>query len=179
MKKIIAFLLALTIMCFSFAACNKPSDAQDDAANNTDPKDKVELSLENFNTYFEFVEEPIFTKNSSGETDALRLRHYYKLKSDYKIDLEKSSIEITYNHTYRSRPITVNFKDQTFKFGAQSGSKKLINDRVIDKLSMINYLQCAILLLQPDKVTKDTKETLYYDDFELTSVKGTLYFVNE
>lgn len=180
MKKIIALFLAITIMCFSFVACNKTPDEQEGTSTNEQtPKDMVELTLENWDTYFEFIEESFFTKDASGKVDALRFRHYYKLKSDYKIDLEKSSIEIIYKHSYRSRPVTVDFANQTFEFGAKSGEKKFITDRAVNKISMINYKDCAVLLLQPDKVTSKTKETLYYDDFELTSVKGTLYFVSE
>lgn len=181
LKKILAILLALVIMCFTFVACSDNTDKDPENTEKTEQNatDSVELTLENFDTYFEFVEESFFTKDSSGNVDALRFRHYYKLKDDYKVDVEKSNIEIVYNHSYRSRPVTVDFNNETFEFGQKSGEKKTIENRTINKLTMINYKDCAILLLQPDKVDKNTKETLFYDDFELKSVKGTLYFTAE
>ncbi len=181
MKKFIALLLALTIMCFSFVACDN-SQTPDEVPSSDEqqvPKEKIELTLENWDTYFEFIEESFFTKDTSGKTDALRFRHYYKLKADYKIDLEKSNIEIKYKHSYCPTSITVNLGNETFKLGSATGEKKIIDERTINRLSMITTEVCAVLLFQPDKVTPDIKETFIYDDFELTEVKGTLYFINE
>lgn len=181
LKKILAVLLALIIMCFTFAACSNKTDNDPENPDVTEQNstDSVELTLENFDTYFEFVEESFFTKDSSGNVDALRFRHYYKLRDDYKVDVEKSDIEIVYSHSYRTRPITVDFNSQTFEFGQKSGEKKTIDSRTVNKITKISYKDFAILLLQPDKVDKNTKETIFYDDFELKSVKGTLYFTAE
>lgn len=183
MKKILAILLALVIMCITFAACGDNADDETgkETTENTEQTsaETVELTAENFDTYFDFVEESFFTKDSEGNTDALRFRHYYKLKADYNIDVEKSSIELVYTHTYRSRPVTVDFNNETFEFGQKSGEIKSIGTRTINKLSMITSTDCAILLLQPDKIDKTASETLYYDDFEIKSVKGTLYFTAE
>ncbi len=181
MKKIIALLLTLILMCFSFVACD---DSTNDDTKETEttvqiPKDKVELTLENFDTYFDFVEESFFTKDSSGEVDSLRFRQYYKLKNEYKIDLEKSNVEITYNHSYCSRPIHVDFNTETFKFGDNSSNKEIFENRKINKIQMITPTDYAIFLFQPSKIEKGTSHALYYDDFELTSVNGTLYFINE
>ncbi len=180
LKKIIALLLALTIMCFSFVACDNSKNPDEEPSSTEDtPVESVELSLDNWDTYFEFVEESFFTKDSSGNVDALRFRHYYKLKSDYKIDLEKSSIDISYKHTYCKRPITVDFSKETFELGNALNEKQYNNTITIKTLSMITPDVCAILLLQPNKVSTKNAEIDYFDDFELTGVKGTLHFINE
>ncbi len=179
LKKIIALLLALTIMCFSFVACNNNNPEEENSTNEQTPVESVELTLENWDTYFDFVEESFFTKDASGNTDALRFRHYYKLKSEYKIDIEKSNVEILYKHSYQIRPITVDLNNKTFSLGDSTEEKQIISERSVNAISMMTNTDYAVLLLQPNKVTKDTKETFYYDDFELTSVKGTLYFISE
>lgn len=182
MKKIIALLLAITIMCFSFVACDSnktPDESENTSANEQDAKDSIELTLENFDTYFEFVDDPIFTKNSSGEIDALRFRHYYKLKEEFKIDTEKSTIELTYKHSASTRDITVDFKNEKYTIGSVEKDKKMIENRVVNKISNITYKDVAILLLQPDAVKSESALFTYYNEFELTSVKGTLYFINE
>ena len=86
MKKIIALLLALVIMCFSFVACsdNTNDDKNGNEATEQAPNNEVVLTLDNFDTYFEFIEESFFTKDSSGNYTQLRFRHYYKLREEYK-----------------------------------------------------------------------------------------------
>ncbi len=180
LKKIIALLLALTIMCFSFVACdNSKNPDEEPSSTEKTPVESVELSLDNWDTYFEFVEESFFTKDASGKVDALRFRHYYKLKSDYKIDFDKSSIEIVYKHTYCKRPITVDFNKQTFELGDATNEKAYNNEIPVSTLSKITNTDYAVLLLQPNKVSTKTAEIDYFDDFKLVSAKGTLHFINE
>ncbi len=185
MKKFIALLLALTIMCFCFVACSNNTDDEPKETESTEvapqdevaPEGEVKLTLENFDTFFEFVEEPFFTKDSSGKTDSLRFRHYYKIKDTYKIDITKSNVEITYKHSYTLRPITVDFNSETFEFGSESNEKQIIKDRKINSIQEITAQNFAILLFQPSKIDKSTVTTPYYSDFEVTDVNGTLYFV--
>lgn len=179
MKRFIALLLA-GIMCLALVACEKTPDIQDDTPSTEETsKDMVELTLDNFDTYFEFVEDPIFTKDSSGNVTHLRFRSYYKLKDEVKIDKEKSNIEITYKHNSCIRDIEVDFANQEYTLGTHIKEKQIIENRVINKISDLTYKDSAILLYQPDAIAKGQKEFTYYDSFELTSVKGTLYFVAE
>ena len=99
MKKFLALLLA-AVTCLSLVACNneqKPEEPNDSTGKEDVVKlGEVKITKDNFDTYFEFVEEAFFTKNSNGEVNALRYRHYYKLKEDFNIDVTKSNISLDY-----------------------------------------------------------------------------------
>ncbi len=178
MKKIIALLLA-TIICLSLVACNNPSEGKDENPSTTEEVeiDHVELTLENFDEYFEFIDEGIFTKNSSDIIDALRFRQYYKLKDNVKIDMEKSNVSIEYKYKSSIKDITVDFKNQKYTIGNNEKDVKIIENIKVNKISNITYKDCAILLYQPNAVKEGAKEFNCLSDFELTNVTGTLYFV--
>ena len=185
MKKIIALLLALTIMCFSLVACsddttkepNKEEKTTETAENAS--KDSVKLTTENIDTYFDFVEESFFTKDSSGKYSQLRFRHYYKLKEEYNIDFTKSTVKLVYNYSSSTKKVNINFDTQEFTLGEQVGEKTNLENIVIDKISQLTYKDYAILLLQPTHASKGDKEIEYLSDFKLVSVEGTLYFAEK
>ncbi len=183
MKKIIALLLALTIMCFSFVACsdNQNEDPKNDENQTTEQtsKDSVELTAENLDTYFEFIEESFFTKDSSGNYTQLRFRHYYKLREEYKINAEKSTINLVYNYSSVNKKVKINFNTQEFTLGEEVGEKTNLTNIVINKISQLTYKDYAILLLQPTHASKGDKEIEFLSDFEIVSVEGTLYFAEE
>ena len=178
MKKAIALLLALVIMCFTFVAC---SDKTDDDQGKTEATEKapvteVELTHDNIDTYFEFIDESFFTKDSSGNYSQLRFRQYYKLREEYKIDLEKSSVELVYNYTSSIKKVSIDFNNQTFTLGEDIGEKKNYNNIAISKISQLTYKDNAILLLQPTHASKGDTQIEYFSDFELVSVEGKLHF---
>ena len=179
MKKIIALLLALTIMCFSFVACsdNTNDDSKNTESTEESSKDVVNLTAENIETYFEFVEESFFTKDSSGEYSQLRFRHYYKLRDEYNIDTTKSSVKLVYNYSSAEKKVNINFADQTFTLGEQVGEKTNLQNVVIDKISQLTYKDYAILLLQPTHAAKGDTKIEFLSDFELVSVEGQLHLV--
>lgn len=179
MKKIIALLLA-TIICLSFVACNSGEKTADEST--TTPTEEVklgpvEITSENFDTYFEFVEESFFTGNASGEKNALRYRHYYKLRDKYNIDITKSSIKLDYGYSYSTKKVDIDFKNEKFTLGEQVGEKTVVKSYTIDKISQQTYKEYAIFLLQPTHASKGAKEMMYFSDFTLNSVEGSLYLV--
>lgn len=178
MKKIIAFLLA-TIICLSFAACNGEKTTDETTTTPTEEVQlgPVEITAENFDTYFEFVEESIFTKNASGEVNALRFRHYYKLKDKYNIDSTKSSINMTYSYTQSTKAIKIDFANQKFTLGEQKGETKTYENVPVAKISKMTYKNYAIFFLQPDHAVKGDSEIMYFSDFKVNSVTGTLYLI--
>lgn len=181
MKKIIALLLAVVIMCFSFVACsdNTNDDTNGNEATEQAPKNEVELTLDNFDTYFEFIEESFFTKDSSGNYTQLRFRHYYKLRDEYKIDLEKSSIKLVYNYSASTKKVNINFNNQTFTLGEEISEKINYQNITIDKISQLTYKDNAILLLQPTHASKGDTKIEFFSDFKLASVEGKLHFAEK
>lgn len=178
MKKFLALLLA-AVTCLSLVACNNtPTEENEDSPSSTEhvAKDHIELTLENFYTYFEFKEEGYFTKDESGKVDELRFRHYYKLKDDVKINEPKSTVEIVYKHTASLRDIEFDLEKEKYTLGENSNEKETIDNRKIKHLSKINEDEYAILLYQPVALSNNNDIFFYYSDFEVTDVKGTLYF---
>ena len=178
MKKFLALLLA-AVISLSFAACKNEKTPEETTTTPTEEVKlgPVEITSENFDTYFEFVEESFFTKNTSGEVNALRYRHYYKLKDNYNIDESKSSIKIKYSYSQSTKAIEIDFDNQKFTLGEQIGEKRNYENISIFKISKMTYKDYAILLLQPNHAVKGDSEIMYFSDFKLNSVEGTLYFV--
>ena len=112
MKKFLALILA-AVVCLSLVACNndKPSEETQESTTNQEEitRGEVKITADNFDKYFEFIEESFFTKNSAGEINALRHRHYYKLRENYNIDITKSSIKLDYGYSYSTRKVDIDF----------------------------------------------------------------------
>lgn len=178
MKKFLALLLA-AVITLSFAACKNEKTPEETTTTPTEEVKlgPVEITSENFDTYFEFIEESFFTKNNSGEVNALRFRHYYKLRDKYSIDETKSSIKINYGYTYTTKSANIDFENQKFTLGEQIGEAKSYENIPVAKISKITYKNYAILLLQPTHAEKGDSEIMYFSDFKLNSVEGTLYFI--
>ena len=181
MKRFLALLLVVAT-CISLAACNndkQSSEKNDTTTNQTEiTKGEVKITGENFDKYFEFVEEGFFTKNGDGEVDALRHRHYYKLRDEYNIDITKSSIELDYGYSYSTRKVDIDFKNEKFTLGDQIGEKMTIESYKINKISNMTYKDYAIFLLQPNHASKGAKELQYFSDFKINNVKGSIYLID-
>ncbi len=180
MKKFLALLLA-AVTCLSLVACNNDKPSEDPTESTTNQPEvtlgEVKITADNFDKYFEFIEEGFFTKNSNGEVDALRYRHYYKLKEAYNIDITKSSIKLDYGYSYTTKKVDIDFKNEKFTLGEQVGEKMSIESYTINKISSMTYKDYAILLLQPDHASKGDKEIMFFSDFKINSVEGVIYLV--
>lgn len=128
MKKLILILLA-AVMCLSFAACGGGNDAsrdneqqinesaiQQEAENNTPNIVEVELTVDNFDTYFEFVEVPIFGENAFGEAEKFDVYQYYLVREEYSIS-EISDFAVEFEYKRGFRVCDVDFANRTYVFG--------------------------------------------------------------
>lgn len=180
MKKILALLLA-AVVCLSLVACNNDKSSEDPNEGTTNKAEvtlgEVKITADNFDTYFEFVEEAFFTKNTAGQIDALRHRHYYQLKEHYNIDLSKSSIKLDYGYSYSTRKVNIDFKNEKFTLGDQVGEINEIKSYTINEISNRTYKDFAIFLLQPNHASIGDTELMYFSDFKLNSVEGTIYLI--
>ena len=147
MKKILTLLLAAA-MCFSLIACSdEPNSAENtnagETADNTttennlppepdeEPEDTgtgeskpqytiIELTVENWDTYFEVVEVAYFLENAFGEAYRLHIQHYYKLKDEYsKMSGTETNIAIQYSYTMGYRECIVDFENKDFTLGTE------------------------------------------------------------
>ncbi len=178
MKKIIALLLAFVI-CLSLVACkDEKADVQDTPTTEAvQTVGDVKITAENFETYFEFIEESFFTKDGSGNYAHLRFRHYYKLREQYNIDLSKSKLKLNYTYSYTEKAVTIDFENQKFTLGEDIGEKKVYENIPIPKISQITYKDFAILLLQPTHAVKGDTKIEYFSDFKIDSVEGTIHLI--
>ena len=83
---------------------------------NTEPTHTlIELTLENWDTYFEFVSVDGWNENAFGEADTLHFYYYYKLKDEYReICNDETSIAIEYSFTYAYHECTVDYAARTY-----------------------------------------------------------------
>lgn len=180
MKKILALLLA-AVTCLSLVACNNDKPSEDPTENTSKQAEEtlgeVKITADNFEKYFEFIEEGFFTKNSDGEVNALRHRHYYKLREEYNIDVTKSSIKLDYGYSYTTKKVDIDFENEKFTLGEQVGEKMTVESYTIEKISNLTYKDYAILLLQPSHASKGDKEIMYFSDFKINSIEGTIYLI--
>lgn len=95
MKKLFKLFLCLT-MGISLNACGSSDNSSDvnnsDRGNNISTSENsniisVEITTENWNDYFEIVQEEEFLKNSFGDVEGLNFVTYLKLKNQYEIEV--------------------------------------------------------------------------------------------
>ena len=140
MKKAISLLLAL-VMCLSLCACGKekeePSASYIEEVENTvdmteteqksvetepvivetEPKlEIVELTLDNWQEYFEFVDNPNFQKDAFGEVEGFTVGISLQLKEEYQqrsASIENGAIE--YQMQYAVIGCELNKEAETYK----------------------------------------------------------------
>lgn len=79
--------------------------------------EEIELTLYNWDTYFEFAEVPSFTENVFGEVDTFNLYFQFRLKEEYleRLNPENSNIAVEASYTYGHRYCTVDYEAQTYE----------------------------------------------------------------
>lgn len=146
MKKLIALLL-VAVMCFSLVACgggetpntddnsaqeqqtqngnNEPEVTEPDNTepDNTEPENTepqyatVEITLDNWQDYFEFCEYTVFLDNAFGEFDCFYICWSLAAKDGLIVDENNSDIAIEYTYTTERKPYTVDYENKTIDFG--------------------------------------------------------------
>ncbi len=94
-----------------------PTEKQDNQSVETE---KIELTMENWDTYFEFVEVPIFFENAFGEMDSFTLEYKFKLKDEYFQRLDNSketSVTVEFSYSHGERYCAVDYETQTYSLG--------------------------------------------------------------
>lgn len=79
--------------------------------------EEIELTTENWDTYFEFAEVPDFSENSFGEVDTFHLYYQFRLKEEYveRLKPDKSNVAIEVSYTYGDRYCNVDFENQSYE----------------------------------------------------------------
>ena len=105
MKKAISLLLAL-VMCLSLCACGETETT-------------VEITMENWDSFFEFKEIELWQENSFGEVDNLEIMPVICVREEYadRIILEKMQVAVEYSTMHPSYYIEIDFDNKTYEWG--------------------------------------------------------------
>ncbi len=198
MKKIFALLLAAA-MCFSLAACGGGNDVsnnndasapvlenngeQQTTEDNTPNIIEIELTAENFDTYFEYVEVAFFSENAFGEVDEMNLYQYYLVREEYTVS-DVSTLAIEYNNTWQRIPCDVDFANQTYVLGdfehiADPSTE--IDDSCSKYKDIDGKERYGFKVGGISRVSKDSGNNIigYCFDFEILRATGTLFLIEE
>ena len=145
MKKIIALLLC-AVVCLSFVACNNESGntetppVGENTGNNgttngseTKPQTEViEISLDNWQEYFEVISIPRIVTNDFDEPIAFHIKTVFRLKDNWKDVTENLNISVEYSCTdgYRAM-FQYNTQTQELVQG-EKDSSGILSDRIKD-----------------------------------------------
>ena len=144
----------------------------------------VELTAENWDTYFEMIEVPYFTENKFGETDTLYIAHFYVLKDGVgQADEEQSSVLIEYTYKWGSKSCAIDFVNKTFTLGEYLNGYPKENSKIDDRFAFITDHSVNRFGMEAGWVaagcgTKGT-DIRYDTDFQVLRVQGTLYLKEE
>jgi len=189
MKKLIALLLA-AFMCFSLVACSGNDNAYDNSGTQQETSEsstpsiiEIELTAENFETYFEFVEIAVFSENAFGEVDDMDLYQYYFVREEYTVS-DVSTLAIEYKSTWGRRICDVDFANQTYVLGdfehTADPSTKIDDScrmfRNIDGKERYGFSVGGIAGISKDS---GNNVTGYCFDFEILRATGTLFLIEE
>ena len=153
MKKILAIILA-ALMCLSLCACageennsegtsevqneNTPTEttAPSEETTDTEPSETepvyetVELTLENWQDYFEFREIKKIKINGFGEFNGADVLYYLVTKDGIELDTKNSSVTVRYLVTTEYKPCSVDLEKKTIVYGEAVDTET--NPRVVD-----------------------------------------------
>lgn len=201
-KVLIAVVGAMSIL---LAACGSDKLKETSSNNNsgiienqkeetTKQKETVEITLENYQDYFEIADYSTLSHNAFGEVgNRCSGGKYLKLKDEYKdlIDPYQSTIAIEVSTTYAMREISVDLNNESFKLGSFTG-ESTGNGKIENTYTDINEGGYLSPLDDNDDIvffgvyigklfatgTADVHDTPVeaLKDFEITRVQGTLVY---
>ncbi len=129
MKRFVVLLLA-AVMCLSLVACGGSNDTlttdetEATVSKETEPKlVSVEITLDNWQNYFELREYTKFIENGFGEIDDAETYWTLVSKDEYAFDME--NCDVTFEFTYDEEIVaaTVDTDSKTVIYGEVTGSR--------------------------------------------------------
>lgn len=142
------------------------------ATKKSNETEEITISTENWNTYFEFVEVPVFSENPFGEVDTFNLYFQFRLKEEYldRLNSENSNIAIEASYTYGHRYCTVDYETQTYELHEYQNTGKSSNMGELFSHSDGGYY-FADFGVNPEY---NGSTVFAYSDFEVLRIAGIL-----
>ena len=134
--------------------------------------EKIEISTQNWNTYFEFVELPVFSENPFGEVDTFNLYFRFRLKEEYleRLNPEETKIALEVSYTYGHRYCSVDYESQTYEL---SGYQNTGKSSKMGELS--SHSDGGYYFMDFGVYPEFSGNTIFsYSDFEVLRISGIL-----
>lgn len=160
------------------------NNEQQTSENNTPNIVEIELTAENFDTYFELVEVPIFHENEFGEADEMDLYQYYLVREEYSVS-DMSDFAIEYSSVWGKKNCEVDFTNLTYTLGDFNYTTAPANEmtnRFYD-IEVNGQVRFGFGIGGSGNSVKKSYGSIgevgYSVDFEILRVKGTLFLIEE
>lgn len=152
---------------------------------NTEPQyETVEITLDNWQDYFEIVEYMTYRENGFGEAESCYFRTELRLKEEYWSRLaadmmdDKGAVEFSYD--YGERAATIDLANRTYSFGEFTAKESSTATDRFEYTGDGNYI---FVYLQTDNIGSwEIKNGLLETaraNFELVRIRLVLYLIAE
>ena len=115
MRKIIALLL-VAVMCLSFVGCDQ-TPPNDTIIENEPQYEIVEITLDNWQDYFELCTHHEFEENGFGEFEMITTYYTLVSKSGIVFDINKSEVTVELTANIEDKTYTVDLENKTVVYG--------------------------------------------------------------
>lgn len=150
-----------------------------DTVSEVQTRGNIQITMENWETYFEFAVIPRFATNAFGEVEKLQFAHLLKLKDEYakKVDTSKTKMTIEVSFVYGERSCEVDLANQAYVLGDYAWTER-------ETQTQQTLWHCGVHGF--DVYGFEVGKYYYisevangkfcsYSDFELLRVQGSLY----
>jgi len=142
----------------------------------------IEITLDNWQTYFEFVENNYFVDNAFGETYRLVIAPRFKLKDEYfpRLKEDRSSIILESQYRYGQRYCTVDYEAKTFTLGDWTSQtypaqgSQIVDGMVCSRTMGMYYTESIRGGSGMIEKGNGGDHIMTYDNFEILRIQGTL-----
>lgn len=146
----------------------------DNSQQPTDSYEKIELTVENWDTYFELTEDFHFSQNVFGENNRLNIVHRYKLKDGYGTIGKETEIIMEYSYWAEDRKnCKIDFPAGTYTLGEETDGRHEGSEMVKVDGSSFSEDGYGWALAQSFNYGND--RIRYCTGFQVLRVQGTLY----
>ena len=180
MKKTISLLLAL-VLCLSLCACGGGNEPETTAPIETEPQyETVEIAMDNWMEYFEFVFIEDWKINGFGESDGYACEYRLKLRDEYASKINLGSIAITAEITYKDVLSQATFDFEKMEYTIDSDMSAVGEKSDVWEIISLNEELCTPnSLLGNADVQGDTAYFYRILEPTISRIQGTIEIVAE
>lgn len=143
------------------------------------PTETIEITMENYDTYFETVIESKFEKNPFGEYEFINYYKTFKLKEEYENRLSNQSSKVTFDFLCNYRLSHISYDkitaEYTIEFVGYDFSDNMILDYTVDNGYIWNIFLDDRGMARTD-LGECHHELFIVDSFSIERVIGSLEF---